>query len=59
MTSVGATEPVPQWTMPPAGTAALLSLAPLIVVWLNRSRAKPVTRTNSPALTVFALPPPV
>jgi hypothetical protein len=29
---------------------------PLIVVWSNRSRAKPVTRTTSPAFTRFELP---
>ena len=48
--------PVPQSTMFAAGTAAVLLFEPLSVVWLKRSRAKPVTRTKSPTLTVFAPP---
>ena len=43
-------------TMFAAGTAAVLLFEPLIVVWLKRSRAKPVTRTTWPTLTGFASP---
>ena len=37
-------------------TAAVSLFEPLIVVCAKRSRAKPVTRTRSPTLTVFAAP---
>ena len=37
-------------------TGEVLLFVPLIAVWLNRSRAKPVTRTTWPADTVFAVP---
>ena len=39
VTSVAVTLPVPQLTMLAAGTAAVLLLEPLSVVWLKRSRA--------------------
>ena len=54
MTSVAATLPVPHSRM--SVTGVVLLFVPLNAVWLNRSRANPVTRTKSPASTVFAEP---
>ena len=54
--SVTATEPVPHCTMFAAGTGVVLLFVALIVVWLKRSRAKPVTRTTWPTLTRSVAP---
>ena len=43
VTSVSATLPAPQSMM--SVTGDVLLLVPLNAVWLNRSRANPVTRT--------------
>ena len=56
VTSTGETVPTPQSTMFAAGTGAVLLFEPLIAVWLDRSRAKPVTLTACPRLTRLLLP---